>query len=184
VRFFRERCPSGQHSSNNRIAGADDAVTRLHREPVNAPLLFSGVVFLNSLTFSRTGESFRTPFKETVTDDCTGEEIAFEGWVHVNYNVHEEPFGFRANSHSNYQGVRGVGLTSGRKYRLVGSQASIVDFRRPFPSHTTAVDSVRLLAQGAPANSHYKVHLHYTANANGVITAVIDRVEVECRGSR
>jgi hypothetical protein len=145
-------------------------------------LLLAAVPFALGQKSTKVSDNFSTPMNETVADDCTGEEVQVQGDVHTQYTAHETQDGFHAEAGSNYQGVSGVGVKSGRKYQLVGSDRSVTDFRRPFPSRSDVVQTVRLISQGSAPNSHYRVHWHYTIDANGRLTAEVFKTEVECRG--
>jgi hypothetical protein len=131
---------------------------------------------------TKASDNFSTPMNDIIANDCTGEEIKLSGAVHTQYNARETSDGFRAESGTNYEGVSGVGVSSGRKYRLVGSDRSVTDFRKPFPSRSTVVQTVRLISQGGAPNSSYKVQWHYTMDANGRLTAEVFKTEAECRG--
>ena len=145
-------------------------------------LVLATAPWLHAQKSTKVSENFSTPMNETIADDCTGEEVRVSGDVHTQYTAHETADGFHAEAGSNYQGVSGVGVTSGRKYQLVGSDKSVTDFRKPFPSRSTVVQTVRIISQGSAPNSHYKVHWHYTIDANGRLTAEVFKTEVECRG--
>jgi hypothetical protein len=79
----------------------------------------------------------------------------------------------------NPQGVGGVGLTTGAKYRGTGVTQEI------FSVHVgvtdTFVNNFRVIGQG-PSNN-FLVHevLHVTVNANGTLTAFVSNVSVKCR---
>ena len=130
----------------------------------------------------RVTDHYTVPVNYVVANDCTGEEIQLQGRMHVQYTALETPDGWRAESMSNYQGVTGTGLTSGRTYRFVGSGNTNVDFRRPFPAHNSVVHTVRIISQGGAPNSHYKLHWHFTINSAGRLSVEFDRAQAECRG--
>lgn len=146
------------------------------------PLLFCCVLF--AVQHRKVSDQYTVPLNYVIANDCTGEEIQLNGRMHVQYTALETPNGWRAESMSNYNGVSGTGLSSGRTYRLVGSGRTNVDFRRPFPAHNTVVDSVRLISEGGAPNSHYKLHWHFTFSADGKLSVEFDRAETECRGGR
>jgi hypothetical protein len=128
-------------------------------------------------------DKFRMPVNETLYSSCAGEEIALRGWVHVHYHALELPGGFRAVSTSNYHNVVGVGLVSGARYRLIGTNISEVDFRRPFPRHSLFNLSVRLLRDGGGLrqDSHFHLFTRFTMNGRGRVTSSLDRIVDGCR---
>jgi hypothetical protein len=126
------------------------------------------------------GENFTMPISDVIFNDCTGEEVAIEGFVHFQFRAHELPDGFRAEATSSYRRVRGTGLESGARYTLVGTDKSQVDFRRPFPARSLFNLKVLVLRQGG-GHSFFRLQVRFTANANGRITSDIERITVTCR---
>jgi hypothetical protein len=145
-------------------------------------LIVAGLSAASAQKGTRVSENFSTPMSDSIANDCTGEEVKLSGEVHTQYSARETAEGFRAESGTNYEGVSGVGVNSGRKYRLVGSDRSVTDFRRPFPSRSTVIQTVRIISQGGAPDAHYRVQWHYTIDANGRLTADVFKTEIECRG--
>ena len=117
------------------------------------------------------------PFEAIRSGDCTGEDVELSGTIHLVSQLQSD--GSEVGQ-INYQGVSGVGLTSGTTYR-----ASSVDHFRlgaPFPSDITSVRSVRLISPGAEDNLLVRFLFHITVNANGETTAEVREVNMECEG--
>jgi hypothetical protein len=84
--------------------------------------------------------------------------------------------GVHVKSHAQPQGISGFGQTTGAKYQATGVTQERFSIN-PF----TFVNNFRIVGQG-PGNN-FLVHevFHVTVNANGTVTAFVDRVSVECR---
>ena len=116
------------------------------------------------------------PLNAIRSNDCTDEQVQLSGNIHL---VSQTQRDGTVVGHFNYQGVSGVGLTSGTEYR-----ASTVDnFRisEPFPSDINSVSSFHLIGQGTEENLLVNVLFHITVDANGEVTASIDEVDIQCR---
>lgn len=114
--------------------------------------------------------------------DGAGENVQLSGTLHiVSRAVDDGSGGFHVSSHSNPQGVSGVGLISGDKYQGTGVTRNNVNFKPPFPSESTYVNNFRIIGQG-PGNN-YLVHetIHMTVNANGEVTADVVNTSVDCK---
>jgi hypothetical protein len=81
--------------------------------------------------------------------------------------------------HSNYQGVKGVGLTNGTEYRVTGTDN--LRLEAPFPSSIQQQGSFRLIEKGGESNLLVHTLFHLTFTGDGEIAAAFDRLEVECR---
>jgi hypothetical protein len=117
------------------------------------------------------------PLDAIRSGDCTGEDVELSGTIHL---VSQTQSDGSEVGHFNFQGVSGVGLTSGTTYR-----ASAVDHVRlgaPFPSDIHSVRSLRLISPGPEDNLLIKFLFHITVNANGEITAEVEDVNSECKG--
>jgi hypothetical protein len=109
--------------------------------------------------------------------DCTGEDVELSGTFHLVSQLQSDG---SEVGHINFQGVSGVGLTSGTKYRA----SSVDSFRlaAPFPSDITSVRSLRLISPGPEDNLLVMFLFHITVNANGETTAEIEDVNIKCEG--
>jgi hypothetical protein len=109
--------------------------------------------------------------------DCTGEDVELSGTIHLVSQLQSDG---SEVGHINYQGVSGVGLTSGTTYRA----SSVDNFRlaAPFPSDITSVRSLRLISPGPEDDLLVRFLFHITVNANGEITAEVEDVNIKCKG--
>lgn len=116
------------------------------------------------------------PLHAIRSNDCTGEQVELSGTIHL--VSHQQSDG-SVVGHFNYQGVSGVGLTSGTTYRV--SAVDHLRLQAPFPSDITSVRSFRLIGQGTEENLLVDALLHITVDANGEVTASIDDLSIRCR---
>jgi hypothetical protein len=107
--------------------------------------------------------------------DCTGEIVEISGLIHL---VSQQQSDGSVIGHFNYQDVTAYGQTSGLVYRV----AAVDHFRlsAPFPSSIHSVRSFYLISEGAAEN--LLVHIVYliTVNANGDVTALIEKLDMSC----
>jgi hypothetical protein len=117
------------------------------------------------------------PVEAIRSGDCTGEDVLLSGRIHLVSHLQSDG---SVVGHFNYQGVSGVGLTSGTTYR-----ASTVDnFRltEPFPTDINSVRSFHLISRGSEDDLLVFALFHITVDANGNITAEIDDLYMKCTG--
>jgi len=110
-----------------------------------------------------------------------GETVHLTGELHSVFHVTEdESGGYHTVSHSQPQGVSGVGLTSGDRYQGTGVTRWTTNFN-VFPYNDTFINNFRIIGQG-PGNN-YTIHhnIHVTINANGDVTADVDNFKAECK---
>ncbi len=117
-----------------------------------------------------------------VFSPCAGEEIQFTGSYHVAFTLVTDAQGvthyqLTANDHD----FRGVGLTSGKRYRRVGATHNSYRDTGTGPFVLTITDSFHFIGQGAGNNTLLSGTYHITINANGQMTASVDRFSVVCR---
>ena len=84
-------------------------------------------------------------------------------------------------SHFQPQGLTGVGLTTGDKYQATGVTQEIDHFGAGFPIISTFINNFRFIGAGPGNNLLFHEESHMTINANGVITALVDHISLECR---
>ncbi len=118
-----------------------------------------------------------------IFNPCNGEQIAFTGSVHSTYHgvINKNKAQFR--SHFNTQGVTGVGLSTGTKYRLIevnnsNDSYSIINCTVKYSS----MQSFKIVSQGAADNFTYKLIFSYTYNlCTGEFEITKDDYTFECR---
>ncbi|WP_437817699.1 hypothetical protein [Sorangium sp. So ce1078] len=130
------------------------------------------------------GQNIQIPINIAVPNPCVPEFVVLTGDLHILLHINaNEGGGSNFVFHSNYQGIEGVGLTTGSQYRGVNTQTLKVELGSGgLPSVFTNVVDIRLIGQGQTEN--FVVHLtqHITVNENGEITAIVDNATTECRG--
>jgi hypothetical protein len=112
---------------------------------------------------------------------CTGELISFSGTIHV---VERETVdgsgGIQIGIHENYQGVTGVGLTTGTVYHAPGVLNQQLNFTNGATTQTFTED-VRYIAPGRDNNLLVHYNQHITINPDGTVTAFVDNVRITCQ---
>ena len=118
----------------------------------------------------------------TVVSGCDGQSVTLSGEIHIVTHVTNNPNGgILIKEHSNYQDVSGVGQPITLTYRGVSSNNTVFNNSMP-QSEFTVIDQVLLISQGPTDNLQIHVTMHFTINANGQTTAVVEEVRVECNG--
>jgi hypothetical protein len=119
------------------------------------------------------------PLNTTVTG-CDGQVVTLSGDIHIVTHVTTDASGgMHIVEHSNYQNVSGTG--GAITYRGVSSNSTVFNNSMP-QSEFTVVDQVLLISQGSTDNLQIHVTMHFTINANGQVTAVVENVRAECVG--
>jgi hypothetical protein len=110
-----------------------------------------------------------------------GEYVQLSGNLHiVSHTTIDSRGGAHIMLQFNPQGVSGVGLTTGDKYRATGVTHYNVN-ARSLPFNTTYVNNFRLIGQGPGNNFTVHENFHITINAKGELTAVVTNFRFECK---
>lgn len=153
-------------------------------------LAFAAALTLAGLSRPRVADAHtnnvQLPFAVSLFVPCAnggaGEFVAFTGEVHSlsHGTVNDNRFIFRQNSHA--QGISGVGLTTGDKFRLLGGTQSTNTFQLDgAPSQGTFINTFHIVGSGPDDNFLFRQHFHTTINNNGEITSFHENTTVECR---
>jgi hypothetical protein len=118
----------------------------------------------------------RSPLAFSLTDPCTGEEIAFSGEQHIFFMEGNPDFGFHINFH-----LEGIGA-NGTQYEQVGHNQTVTVFNQPPQQTGTSVQGIRILSSGPADNFVFGGTFHTTINANGEQTVVVNDVTTDCMG--
>lgn len=114
------------------------------------------------------------------TNNGAGEMIEFTGALHVLWTITlDGTSGYHAHVTENYQGVSGVGLTTGIKYQC--SAAVHENFTGKVGQTYSLGVGIRYMGQGARNDFIQRIMFHYTVNANGEPTSYIDSSSIECK---
>ncbi len=109
-----------------------------------------------------------------------GEMIVLNGVMHELFHVTlDANGGFHAKMHIQPQRLNGTGLTSGDKYQ--GTGVTQDNFNGKVGETYTYVNNYRMIGQGPGNNLLVHENWHYTVNANGEVTALVDNVRIECK---
>ena len=80
----------------------------------------------------------------------------------------------------NDKGSTAVGLSSGTTWHQVGATRQTENIRGDAPITVSFVNAFNLISNGSAPNLLIHQLFHITINANGVVTALVDRSRIEC----
>ncbi len=170
-------------------------VTRFRGDPDLHPVGLLGNFVLGGTARSsgieprggRSRESnFRFPIDLLVFVPCAdggaGEFVQLTGNLHDLFHLTINGNRFMLKIHTQPQGIAGVGLSTGDKYRGTGVTqerfgGSLVNGQ----FSDTFVNNFRIIGQGPGNNFLVHQNLHVTVNANGEVTAFVDNASVACK---
>lgn len=81
------------------------------------------------------------PLEFLIWDDCTNEWVLFSTVLEYKFNYFTNKTDFHANAHYQYKQGSGVGVTSGKYYKLIGQSVDVERFK---DFATTQNESVRV----------------------------------------
>ena len=121
------------------------------------------------------------PENTVVLNPCTGESVKLTGNLRVVLQLKQSGDTAVITGHISGQGVRGTGVTSGKKY--VGSGNGKVSADLPWPpTGFTVTGKFRLISQGSSENLFGVATVQVVVNPNGTFTVTPQSLELECRG--
>jgi hypothetical protein len=111
-----------------------------------------------------------------------GEEVDLTGTGHgiIHFTL-DGAGGGHFNAQINYQGVSGTGSTTGDKYQATGASQRITEVNAKVGVEFTANMIGHFIGQGNAPNFLLHGLFHFTANADGTITAFVNNERVECK---
>jgi hypothetical protein len=113
-------------------------------------------------------------------EEACGEAIHLNGTLLAQFSTTESSGGnIEVGFHFNPQGITGVGLTSGATYHATGVTLGTTTIRAGGISDTF-VNSFKIIGEGSAQNFLETDVFHLTMNANGVVTATVDRSTIRC----
>jgi hypothetical protein len=123
------------------------------------------------------------PF-ETTVPACNGEDVTVSGELLLISHTTIDAGGGIHSTFTLVPGeVRGVGSVTGIQYKAVGGQRDHFNADADFaPLNETFTSMFNLVSQGGTDNLQIKATFHMTINANGEVTAFVDRFSAECVG--
>lgn len=131
-------------------------------------------------------DNVRFPIEIIVFVPCAaggiGEEVLLSGNLHVLFRTTiDSRGGFHSKFHAQPQGLSGVGLTTGDRYR--GTGVTQDKFNGRVGSTYTFVNNFNIIGQGPGNNAMIHQTFHVTVNARGQVTAVVDNFRATCRST-
>ena len=142
--------------------------------------VFAAISLFVSLATAEVTENFILPFSRTVEAPFVGEVVQLTGYGHfLTITQMDANGGMNVKIHHQLQGTSGVGLTTGKKYQASGKES--FKFRIPpgaaEPYVFTCVSTARVIGQGPGNNMMLHYLMHVTINANGTVTADIEKMK-------
>lgn len=126
--------------------------------------------------------SFTAPLTTTFFNSCGGESVTVNGTFRVLVQTNETPSGNRHTvTQSNFSGVSGEGVTSGKQYQVPSTGGAIFNGDIDMVDVTSANHMFRLIGQGPDNNLNVHGVLHMTWNAQGELVVSFNTVTTECR---
>ncbi len=122
------------------------------------------------------------PFTSTLTNACNGDLVTFQGDLHFTNTVTTDASGgIHLETNANYQNVSGTGAPSGTTYRVATVSNKTLNDSDSSQTETTVIQTVKLVAQGAPLDYFTQFVFHVTVNANGQTTSEVVEARIMCR---
>jgi hypothetical protein len=119
------------------------------------------------------------PLSQLLSNPCNGDLVAIEGVVHTVFGLHvDQAGGSHIQAHIIEHGA-GTGLAAGDKYSFSADTSFVSNTPDP-TSETTQVVNVHLVGQGGAPDFFALQVLHFTVNANGQVTALVDKFTSAC----
>jgi uncharacterized repeat protein (TIGR01451 family) len=124
------------------------------------------------------------PYSMYLYNPCAGEVVHLSGMLRQVVSLTFSNTHYRTNTFTNFQGITGTGLSSGTAYRATGGSRTGTGlnlvFNGVYPREVTILDNVRLVGDGGNTLLLHQ-NTHFTINANGSYTAVVDNPRLECK---
>lgn len=141
----------------------------------------AGTTARGQATTTTTNETI--PFTSTLTNLCNGDQVTFQGNMHLtNHVTFDAGGGFHLKTHVNYQNVSATGTPSGATYQVRTVSNETTNDSDGAQSEMTVIQTVKLIAQGPALDYFIKFVFHVTVNANGETTSTVVETRIECRG--
>ncbi len=113
-------------------------------------------------------------------DGGNGEEVVLTGDMHFLLAVTlDANGGLHVKDHYQFQGVSGIGQSTGDKYQAVGVSQGTFNGKVGFTY--TFVQNFRIIGQGPGNDFLVHVTFHLTVNADGTTTVFHDNFTIDCK---
>jgi len=140
----------------------------------------SGLLAVTSA--SATAVTEKIPFDFVLApEEACGEAIHLSGTLLAEFSFTETSSGnVEIGFHFNPQGITGVGLTSGATYHATGETLGTTTIRATGGISDTFVNNFKIIGEGSALNFLETDVIHVTVNANGVVTATVEKSMIRC----
>jgi hypothetical protein len=129
---------------------------------------------------AQAAQVMRVPFVSMDFNDCSGEAVLTQGQLTLIVRSASDGNG---GSHFVFNGTvvgRAIGEMSGAEYLISSAFSLNVNNSGAGTQTFTSAQSGRAIGQGTTPNSVFHALTHFTIQANGTVTASIDRFSFEC----
>jgi hypothetical protein len=149
------------------------------------PIILLAVVATGLLAVtsaSATATTEKIPFDIVLApEDACGEAIHLSGTLLAQFTFTESSGGnVEIEFHFNPQGITGVGLTSGATYHATGETLGTTTIKAKGGISDTFVNNFKIIGEGTAPNFLETDVVHLTVNANGVVTATVEKSMIRC----
>lgn len=126
----------------------------------------------------------RTPVTGFVVTLCgSNESVALDGFLQETISLTADSAGgTHFHSTTNGQNLRGVGVTSGDRYRFAAASHSSSYIPAGSFRQATFTQTLQIVSAGSGDNDSLVITQHFTINDGGEVTADVIDVRSECRG--
>jgi hypothetical protein len=152
----------------------------LRRLIILLAVVASGLIAVTSA--SATADTEKIPFDFVLApEEACGEAIHLSGTLLAMFSFTETPGGnVQIGFHFNPQGITGVGLTSGATYHATGETLGTTTIKVNGGISDTFVNNFKIIGEGSAPNFLETDVVHLTVNANGVVTATVEKSMIRC----
>lgn len=153
----------------------------LRRLIILLAVVASGLIAATSASAAR-ATTEKIPFDVVLApEEACGEAIHLSGTLLAQFRTTESSGGNLAvGFHFNPQGITGVGLTSGATYHATGETQGTTTIKATGGISDTFVNNFKIIGEGSAPNFLQTDVIHLTVNANGVVTATVEKSMIRC----
>ncbi len=147
---------------------------------ISLAVVACGLLAVTSASATATTE--KIPFDVVLApEEACGEAIHLSGTLLAQFSFTETSGGnVEIGFHFNPQGITGVGLTSGATYHATGETLGTTTIRATGGISDTFVNNFKIIGEGSAPNFLETDVIHVTVNANGVVTATVEKSMIRC----
>jgi hypothetical protein len=152
----------------------------LRRLIIVLAVVATGLLAVTSASATATTE--KIPFDTVLApEEACGEAIHLSGTLLAQFTSTETPSGnVEIGFHFNPQGITGVGLTSGATYHATGETLGTTTINAKGGISDTFVNNFKIIGAGTAQNFLETDVMHLTVNANGDVTATVEKSTIRC----